>query len=120
MILLRFSGTRNQIFGIDERWHFFAGGWSGWIEPVKKSEANKTNDEANVGNESSDEGDEDEEVGAESDEDEATLLSKLGLSSVDAGKELEATDPGVWLRWAAEERKRSWEQWLPTRGNVSC
>lgn len=73
-------------------------------------------DKANAGNDSSDEGDEDEEEGTESDEDEATLLSKLGLSSVDAGKELEATDPGVWLRWAEEERKRGSEQWLPIRG----
>jgi len=72
--------------------------------------------EANAGNASSEEGDEDEEEGVESDKDEATLLSMLGLSSVDAGKELETADPGVWLRWAVEERKRGSEQWLPIRG----
>ena len=80
----------------------------------------KKDDEANSGKNgvgsSGEEGDEDEEDGVESDEDEATLLAKLGLSSLDAGKELEVTDPGVWLRWAVEEKKRGSEQWLPIHG----
>ncbi|KAG0609755.1 hypothetical protein M758_7G011500 [Ceratodon purpureus] len=93
------------------------GGWTGWSEPVVPRSDPKKDDEANSGKNgvgsSGEEGDEDEEDGVESDEDEATLLAKLGLSSLDAGKELEVTDPGVWLRWAVEEKKRGSEQWLP-------
>lgn len=87
---------------------------------MPKSDPSKMDDEASadkngVGS-SSEEGDEEDEEGVESDEDEATLLGKLGLSSMDAGKELEVTDPVVWLRWALEEKKRGSEQWLPFHG----
>jgi hypothetical protein len=87
---------------------------------VSRSDPKKMDDEANAdkngAGSSGEEGDGDEEEGVESDEDEAMLLAKLGLSSIDAGKELEVTDPGVWLRWAVEERKRGSEQWLPIHG----
>ena len=87
---------------------------------MPKSDLNKMENEANAGKNgagsSGEEEDEGDEEGVESDEDEATLLAKLGLSSMDAGKELEVSDPGVWLRWALEEKKRGSEQWLPIHG----
>ncbi|XP_024385096.1 uncharacterized protein [Physcomitrium patens] len=93
------------------------GGWTGWSEPVMSGiDVKMTDSAANAGKNgdtSSEERDQDEIEGVESDEDEATLLAKLGISSMDAGKELEVTDSEVWLRWATEERKRACEQWLP-------
>lgn len=62
---------------------------------------------------------EDDDEEAQADEDEAALLAKLGLSSIDAGKELEVTHVSVWQRWGVEERLRGTAQWLPVRGMPS-
>jgi hypothetical protein len=62
---------------------------------------------------------EDDDEEAQADEDEAALLAKLGLSSIDAGKELEVTHVSVWQRWGVEERLRGTAQWLPVHGMPS-
>ena len=92
------------------------GGWTGWSEQPIQSVTDKMVTEDNFGRD--EEGEEHDETseGEDADEDESTLLAKLGLSSIDAGKELEVKDVGVWERWALEERKRGSEQWLPVHG----
>lgn len=92
------------------------GGWTGWSEQPIQIVADKMVTEDNFGRD--EEGEENDETseGEDADEDESTLLAKLGLSSIDAGKELEVKDVGVWERWALEERKRGSEQWFPVHG----
>lgn len=92
------------------------GGWTGWSEQPIQSVTDKMVTEDDLGRD--EEGEEDDEMseGEDADEDESTLLAKLGLSSIDAGKDLEVKDVTVWQRWALEERKRGLEQWFPVHG----
>lgn len=100
-----------------------AGGWTGWSEKVvnvNNKNIDGGGDGENTIEPSGAEGDEDDNAeGMDVQEDEAALLRKLGLSSIDAGKELEVTHVGVWKRWAVEEKLRGSEQWSPVHGMLS-
>lgn len=88
------------------------GGWTGWSEPLTKSQEFKeesTLDDVVV--ESSSDGAETDDPAKEDDTE--SLLKMLGIDA--AAVDGEVKDPMAWSRWSKEELARGSDQWLPLR-----
>ncbi|XP_057959622.1 uncharacterized protein LOC131152049 isoform X2 [Malania oleifera] len=90
------------------------GGWTGWSEPLSRSEETSVN-AVNIANndvpvEGSEEEYETHDLKQENDTE--TLLKMLGID-VDSEAVGDVKDAATWTRWSEEESSRDCEQWMP-------
>ncbi|KAG9151669.1 hypothetical protein Leryth_001969 [Lithospermum erythrorhizon] len=91
------------------------GGWTGWSEPLSKTqEFKEADEEPTLGDvdENTSDGPETDDVAQEDDAD--ALLKMLGIDAA-AEANGEVKDPTAWNRWSKEELARGADQWLPLR-----
>lgn len=94
------------------------GGWTGWSEPLSKSNDIGGNPENILDGNAvvEDIDDETEARDIEQKDDTEALLKMLGISA-DVEADGEVKDATTWIRWSEEELSRDSDQWMPVRAN---
>ncbi|KAK6123611.1 hypothetical protein DH2020_042643 [Rehmannia glutinosa] len=94
------------------------GGWTGWFEPLSKTEETEMAEnttEKDVVVEELDDGSDTKDV--EQKDDIESLLKALGIDAAAEG-DIKIKDTETWTKWSKAEMARDFDRWMPLRANT--